>query len=324
MKSVLGFVLVGVGVAGIVAACSVSVDTAGKGCPCPDGLLCDTSTNTCVTTLPVSTADGGSSGGPPVAACNAGECPCKVNADCHDPKRAYCGPGGTCVECLSTPSDTCTAGGYCNATNECVAGCKSDSDCSGKKCNTTAHRCVDCVVDGDCVGAGANSKCSPSGTCAQSCAGDGTPCGTGGTCCGSFCLQTASDVLNCGACGNVCSTTNDTPTCAAGKCTFTCASGFAHCGPPDANTGCETNIRTANDCGSCGASCTKVVNANGVACGTTSCTYTTCQQGHVDADKNPANGCEADCGGKGKTCCPPPEQPCNDGSNCKQNGSCQP
>src|SRR5206468_5999391 len=96
MRHVFSFVFTGVVVAGIVAACSVSVDLAGKGCPCPDGLLCDTTTNTCVATLPAptstSTTDGG---GPPVAACNAGECPCKVNADCHDPKRAYCGPGGT-------------------------------------------------------------------------------------------------------------------------------------------------------------------------------------------------------------------------------------
>ena len=176
MKSALCVTLIVASIVGIVAACSVDVDLAGKGCPCPSGLLCDTSTNTCVTSLPPASA---SDAGPPPPACNGEDCKCTKNEDCRDPKRPYCG-GGICVECLATPSDTCTAGGYCNEQNQCVLGCKGDGDCqtTGQKCNTSSHRCVDCVVDGDCTAAGPNAKCSPSGKCADVCTGENTPCGT--------------------------------------------------------------------------------------------------------------------------------------------------
>jgi hypothetical protein len=307
----------------IVTACSVEVDLSGKGCPCPDGLVCDTRLDTCVTSL---LPTGRDDAGPPAAACNDAECACKTNDDCIDPKRRYCGPASTCVECLGGAADTCTAGGYCNDKNQCVVGCKGDADCqlTGQRCNTTTHRCVDCVGDGDCAEAGASSKCSPSGTCAETCSGEGTPCGTGGTCCSGFCLALAADVLNCGQCGKACSTTNNTPTCTAGQCSFKCADGYDHCGPPGDNSGCETNIRNAANCGSCGVACSAqtIVFANAIACTGNACTYATCQQGHLDDDKDAANGCEVTCGGKLERCCPAPQTACNSGADCKTNGSC--
>lgn len=310
-------------VVAIVAACSVDVDLTGKGCPCPDGLLCDTRLNTCVTTLlPAPDRDSG----PPPAACNEAECACKTNEECRDPKRPYCGAAGTCVECLTAPSDTCTAGGYCNEKNQCVVGCKGDPDCAttSQRCNVTSHRCVNCLGDGDCAEAGPNSKCSPSGSCAESCSGEGTACGTGGTCCTGFCLQLGTDVLNCGQCGQACSTVNNSPTCTAGQCTFNCANGYDHCRPPTENSGCETNIRNAANCGACGVACspTAIVFANNIACSGTACTYASCQQGHFDADDDPTNGCEATCGERLATCCPAPQMRCNNGDACKNNGSC--
>jgi hypothetical protein len=48
----------------VVVACSVdALDLAGKQCPCTDGFVCDTTTNTCVTSLPIVTPDAG--GGEP-------------------------------------------------------------------------------------------------------------------------------------------------------------------------------------------------------------------------------------------------------------------
>jgi hypothetical protein len=307
----------------IEAACSVDVDLAGKGCPCPDDLFCDTTTNTCVRTLSASTPDGG----PPPAACNEAEGPCTTNDECRDPARRYCGAAGTCVECLATPSDTCTAGGHCNEKNQCVVGCKVDAECqvaTNQRCNTSTHRCVDCLVDADCTAAGPSSKCSPSGQCATSCNSEGAPCGTGGTCCGGFCLSLSADVLNCGQCGKACSTVNNTPSCTAGQCSFNCADGYGHCLSPFDNSGCETIIRSTTNCGSCGAACSPqtIVFANGIACAGSACTYTTCQQGHVDDDRNPANGCEATCGGRLERCCPAPQNACNNGDACKVNGTC--
>ncbi len=308
----------------IVSACSVDVDLSNKGCPCPDGLVCDPATNTCVTTLPAQTT-GDAGIGPPPAACNDADCKCEINEDCRDPKRPYCGPSKTCVECVTAPADTCTAGGYCNEQNQCVVGCKTGDDCqNGQKCQLSTHRCVDCIVDQDCTAASPTKKCSPSGTCAEACTGDDTPCGTGGTCCSGLCLVLTNDVLNCGQCGKACSKTNATPSCNAGVCTWECANGYGHCKPPGENSGCETNIRNADNCGACDVKCTSppIVFTNGVACAGDKCTYTTCQQGHYDKDRNPGNGCEEPCGAKNQTCCPAPQMPCANGGGCKPNGTC--
>jgi hypothetical protein len=65
------------------------------------------------------------------------------------------------------------------------------------------------------------------------------------------------------------------------------------------------------------------VNANTITCSSAgTCTYATCQQGHVDDDRNRANGCEGDCGGSGDRCCEAPLNACNNGDACKQNESC--
>jgi hypothetical protein len=131
--------------------------------------------------------------------------------------------------------------------------------------------------------------------------------------------------LNCGKCGNACSTVNNSPSCIAGKCTFKCADGYDHCGPPGDNTGCETNVRTASNCGGCGVECTaqQVAYATGIACSGDTCTYASCLQGHLDKDKDPTNGCEAPCGDKNQTCCAPPNQ-CNGGGPCRGTGTCPP
>src|SRR5262249_47881968 len=150
-------------------------------------------------------------------------CPCTVDADCKDKTRGRCGPGNVCVECVSTPADTCTAGGYCNEKNQCAVGCKSDPDCpSGQHCQPTSHQCVACTSDTQ----GPGKEGSPSGNCVDSGPGNGP--GPGGVCCNGLCLSGANDVLNRGGCGTACSTENGTPTCAGGKCSWKCVDGYAH------------------------------------------------------------------------------------------------
>jgi len=74
------------------------------------------------------------------------------------------------------------------------------------------------------------------GTCTATQAFAG--CATGASCCtpagvNAFCTNTGTDVLNCGACGNVCPTTK--PACCSGAC---------------------TNTQTDNNnCGTCGTVC---------------------------------------------------------------------
>jgi hypothetical protein len=298
------------GMLGLAVACGIEVDVANKACPCGAGYVCDEPRNVCV--LP---QDLKAPPEPPPPACDP--CPCATSSDCKDPTRPSCSPGKICVECGRAP-DTCALG-YCNELFQCTAGCKDESDCQkispGTHCELSRHQCVECVgTTFPCTGAG--KACSPAGACVDSCTTQ--PCAGGKACCQGLCLDTQGDVLNCGACGSACVTTNGTPACTAGACTWTCASGFAHCGTT--NSGCETNIRTdLTHCGSCKSTCNDF-NAKGLACTAGACTFTTCMDGFDDCDDDRKNGCECTCGAKGQECCPA-GRPCTTG-DCNPAGKC--
>lgn len=304
-------------------ACSVEVDLANKECPCGPDYVCDPSRNICVTPAEL-TADGGKiledgqvivpdDGGPVV--CPDDKCPCEKDVDCKEAPRNRCLTSTkSCVECLREPTDTCSPGSYCNDQNQCVLGCKQESDCANTSatphCNTTNHRCVECVTANQCGDAGL--LCSPSGACVEGCDLDaGIGCSGTKTCCGGFCLNLANDVLNCGACGSACSTVGGTPTCGNSTCSWSCNFGMRHCAA--GNTGCETNIRTdVTKCGSCTTDCNVTIkNANGITCGSGTCTWASCKAGFGNCTNN-ADGCECMCGSfAGEICCPAPTPACS-------------
>lgn len=295
-----GRVVVIASVLGLAAACHVDVDLTNKACPCASGFVCDLARNVCVTPGDIA-AD---SGVPSVQVPACGDnCACTVDMDCPEAARSRCSPAKKCVECTQMP-DTCPGGNYCNDLFQCTLGCKQESDCqispTVPHCDSKRHQCVECVTTDQCTG---GKSCSPSGVCVESCNPPGKPCATG-DCCNGLCVDTQNDPLECGGCGTACVTTNGTPKCAAGACSWTCASGFAHC--DSGNTGCETNIRTdAAHCGSCSTKCDGVVNANNVTCTAGACAFTTCQAGYGDCDGNKVNGCECACGAlKMQPCCP--------------------
>lgn len=60
---------------------------------------------------------------------------------------------------------------------------------------------------------------------------DGTACDGGLRQCGATCVDTSSDRLNCGACGNACaSRAGATASCAMGVCAYVCSAGFEQVG----------------------------------------------------------------------------------------------
>jgi hypothetical protein len=218
-------VLLACGLVCVFIACSVGdVSFEEKACAaggaCGPGYQCDVARNVCVR----SGARDGQSG------CRGDACTCATDADCTEAERPRCGLSKVCVECLAD-SDNCRAGSYCNRSNQCVLGCKQESDCQispgSPHCELTRHQCVACRTVADCVDADA---CSASGECVQGCdLAAGKLCPSGKFCCTGFCIDTTKDLFNCGACGTACSPANGTPSCSGSTCSWTCATGYMHC-----------------------------------------------------------------------------------------------
>jgi hypothetical protein len=212
-------------------------------------------------------------------------------------------------------SDTCPMGQYCAPSmNDCVPGCRNDMDCAGMgspdagsaplRCEVTTHTCVPCTIDSHCP---IGNLCMGN-TCVPGCnAARGCPMGR--SCCSGGCIDTASNVANCGACGTTCTAANGVPSCVAGACAVaSCMPGFGNC-DMSAGNGCETDTTTTRmHCGGCGMACPTYPRAASV-CMAGTCQMGACEMGFEDCDRNPMNGCEvntrtdlANCGGCGTAC----------------------
>jgi hypothetical protein len=242
-----------------------------------------------------------------------------------------CSPAG------SPDGDSCPAGQFCDPQSlRCAVGCKSNGDCVGMgpagdgglprtSCNTTLHQCVECLASADCP---LGKLCSPSGVCVLGC-DSGHACPGGLSCCNSMCVDTTSDPLNCGTCGNSCDVGNATTCCSSqctdlntsvdncgmcgracstsnvavrhctvGQCTPDCNSGRGDCNLPNTNDGCEADLTQPAHCGSCNTVCdTTSGHSSAAFCNADGgiCSYT-CTGSFADCDSTPpdTNGCETD------------------------------
>jgi hypothetical protein len=94
-----------------------------------------------------------------------------------------------------------------------------------------------------------------------------TACTTGLTICGTGCVDTQTNNVHCGACGNACSATRS---CQAGKCI--CPTSYTDC----SGECVDTKIDVQN-CGGCGKPCTGICSAG-------SCQASTCTSGMSQQD----------------------------------------
>jgi hypothetical protein len=252
------------------------------------------------------------------AACSGLGARCTKDSTCcsgHcDTTSSTCACGTGSVMCNGSCVTACPAGQL--LTGDCKCVCVSFSDACGSVCCGSSQTC--------CSSACTNTQTSTTncGTCGHVCPSGphatavcttgtcGTTCNSGFADCNGIAADgcetnIATDLNNCGTCGNVCGSNNATPTCTNGVCGLVCTPGFADCNK-NPNDGCETPLTTIVNCGACGVTCTRA-NAN-VTCASGTCQIAGCTSGFGDCDGNPANGCETplttivNCGACGNVC----------------------
>ncbi len=193
--------------------------------------------------------------------------------------------GGCGVECagFSCP------GGVCSqlVCEEGSADCDGDQD---NGCEVSLDSVTDCGRCGNaCTAANATMECAQ-GECAF------VECRPGfGDCDGDSangCETALNTLSDCGECNKVCTVPDGVASCAGGTCTAAdCAEGRADC-DGDVENGCETSLRTLDNCGVCGQRCEPYENLT-VTCETGVCQVAECETGFHDCDQDPLTGCES-------------------------------
>lgn len=172
--------------------------------------------------------------------------------------------------------------------------CDKDA-ANGCEVNPTSGNALNCGACNRTCDAGV---CTVGGVCGTSC-GDASLCASG-------CADTTSDPSNCGGCERTCDAgVNQTPSCAAGQCVYTCVEGFAHC---NGGQGCEAKLGSVETCGSCKNACDGGPHT-GASCADGGCLYG-CLTGFTDCNGTLTDGCE--CAG-GAVC---PGGPCRADTDC--------
>ncbi len=300
---------------------------AGQSCTagaCTDG-ACATGQTRCVGLCVDTTTDPDNCGACGVV-CSAGQTcmmgTCTSTSTCMAPSMMC---GAACVNTTTSVAHCGGCGMMCSLANA-TAGCAA-SACTVASCNTGFVNCDGMAANGCEV----NTATSPTncGACGMACSTSNitAACASGactGTCTAGFAdcdmnkrtngceVNTTTSVMNCGACGTVCSTSVPglSPICNMGVCGTqlgTCATGTGDCDGMVAN-GCETNTTNSlMHCGGCNSACVRA-NAS-AACMAGTCTLGACNTGFGNCDGMAANGCEtstttsaAHCGGCGMMC----------------------
>jgi len=216
---------------------------------------------------------------------NCGACGSACSADqlCIDGVcTASCGSFASALcdgSCTNTDFDplncgacgnACAPGEVCSA-GACAGVCSPElATCDGA-CTSLDHDPANCgACDVACAGAPNGAAVCLGGACTVVCANGFGDCNADlGASGGDGCeTHLATDVANCGVCGNACpSLANATTACVSGACTLAaCAQGFDDC-DLDPSNGCEAELASdESNCGGCGIFCAPGQMCDGSAC----------------------------------------------------------
>lgn len=276
-----GICVCGVDAGSGVPACANGLRCCGDACVSPDDASCEcngalcTGSETCCPAL--AGIDRCVSLSASVQHCGGCGVVCADNAICVEGRCSCSEPGAI----------------YCNEQLGCArfdqpGSCGGDCD-DAVNCNDTLLNIV-----GD-------ARCD-AGACAfEGCANGFSDCDGNAD---NGCEASLQSVDHCGACGQTCSPdgvelNGSVSACDDGACIYVCNSGFDDC--EAAAPGCETDLSSADHCGACGVSCRNLPNSEpGGQCVDGVC-QVTCQDGFVDCDGDPTNGCETP--GAGPSAC---------------------
>ncbi|CAN92604.1 hypothetical protein predicted by Glimmer/Critica [Sorangium cellulosum So ce56] len=179
------------------------------------------------------------------------------------------GASGCPADCAADPSSP-----LCDReTGDCVACLPGPLACPpGQYCDPEAKRCLSgCEAESDCA---APLTCDPAKHACVACVVDGD-CPLGALCTGE------------GECVQGCSAAHP------------CESGAACC------DGVCRDLRTdALSCGMCGRACPELSHA-GIGCVSGACALIACEDGFLDCNRDPADGCEHDEAERGPCSCAP-------------------
>ncbi len=239
--------------------------------PCTDN-ICNTGTGIC-------------SNDSNTANCNDGNA-CTVGDLCSN---KACMPGSpmNCIDADSCTIDSCSNGNchhvFDNANPGCV--CNSDTQCNDNNicttdsCNLASH---DCVYTNNNIGCNDNNLCTSPDVCLGGTCSETPKCvspqicdaSTGNCYCNSkTCFQLGKE---CGSWDNGCGTPIPCGTCSNNHGATSCNNGLCNpiCSPLDLwgncdsnnKNGCETDLTTNTNCGSCGNICSGGTSCIGGSC----------------------------------------------------------
>ncbi|CAF1332361.1 unnamed protein product [Didymodactylos carnosus] len=230
-----------------------------------------------------------------IASCNVGyvNCDnitsngCEVDVLTSTSNCGYCGHNCTCPHATAV----CTSG-VC-AISPCDTGYADCDLTASSGCEVNIFSVINCGSCGNiCSLPNAISTC-PTGTCeVLSCLSPYGDCdGIASNGCEAN-LQTSAST--CGTCAINCNNLANVNLvhCISGSCSIaTCDSEYYDC-DGTVSDGCEVNLYTTNNCGSCGSTCSSRSHSS-VTCPAGTCQYS-CNSGYADCNGSPTDGCETD------------------------------